>query len=381
MHIAIDGYEANTIQRVGIGEYAWQILRTMSNILESRGKDNSTFVTIYLPESPNDTLPPERSFWKYRVRSPKKLWTFGALPLSLVLDSPRPDVVFSPTHYIPRIQVAPQVMSIMDLSYLTYPELFKKKDLHQLVNWTKYAAERSNHIFTISNFSRNAILKTYNKDPKEVTVTYPGVRMTTTHTSTSFETIKKKYQIADRFLLSVGTIQPRKNYEKLIQAVAQAMKQHKEQWKDIELVIVGKKGWLYESILEAPEKYGIKHKVHFLEFVNDEELTLLYKQAIGFVLVSLYEGFGLPVLEAMANGTSVVISNVSSLPEIAGDSAITVNPESVDSISDGLVQVIQESGTEKEKNRIVLGKKRSKEFNWEKAGKQTLEILEQIGSK
>jgi glycosyltransferase involved in cell wall biosynthesis len=172
-------------------------------------------------------------------------------------------------------------MSIMDLSFLSYPELFKKKDLYQLVHWTEYSVKHSKAFLTISEFSRNAIIKQYNYPSERVFVTYPGLIMNKTE--------GKGIARNRPYILSVGTIQPRKNYEKLIEAFS-----HLSQ--DIDLVIVGKKGWLYESILAAPEKFGVKDRVIFLDFVPDEDLPALYANAECFVLASLYEGFGLPVL-------------------------------------------------------------------------------------
>ncbi len=370
MNIAIDGYEANQLHRVGIGEYAYQIVRHLHLLLL---KSKNLSATLYLPENPLVDMPPQSPHWRYALRKPKKLWTFGALPFGIMTQIPRPDVIFSPTHYIPRFVPIPRVMSIMDLSFLTYPDLFRKKDLYQLVQWTEYSVRHSRAIFTISEFSRNAIIKQYQIDPKRVIVTYPGLIM-----KKQDQTTKTSLNLPNPYILSVGTIQPRKNYEKLIQAFSELKKTN--QYKDLELVIVGKKGWLYESIIEAPQKYGVNDYVKFLDFVPDEDLPGLYSNAECFALVSLYEGFGLPVLEAMANQCLVVTSNVSSLPEIAGDAGIYVDPEKLDSIVKGLTQALQEKKDTSANKRIAIGKDRIKLFSWEKAAEQTLDILEKVGS-
>jgi len=161
MVIAIDGYEANVKNRVGIGRYAYEILSRLYTLRKRDSTYGDVSFRIYLPEAPRSDMPKETYWWTYTVAGPKKLWTFIGLPLALLRNTPKADVVFSPTHYIPRFIAIPRVMSIMDCSYLAFPELFKGKDLHQLVHWTKYAASHAKAICTISQFSKNAIIKAY----------------------------------------------------------------------------------------------------------------------------------------------------------------------------------------------------------------------------
>jgi glycosyltransferase involved in cell wall biosynthesis len=319
-------------------------------------------------------MPKETYWWTYTVAGPKKLWTFIGLPLALLRNTPKADVVFSPTHYIPRFIAIPRVMSIMDCSYLAFPELFKGKDLHQLVHWTKYAASHAKAICTISQFSKNAIIKAYRVNPEQVVVTYPGL----TEQVSGME-INKKYKIAKHYILSVGTIQPRKNYTRLIAAFAEFLKSNKQRFGEIDLVIVGKKGWIVEEILEAPRTYNVENHVKFLDFVPDSDLPALYKNALCFALPSLYEGFGLPVLEAMAQGCPVVVSDSSSLPEIAGNAGVYVDPTSVESITKGLLTAVRQRNLMQGKIRVKKGLEQVKKFSWDTAAKQTLEILTHIG--
>ncbi len=396
MIIAVDGYEANTANRVGIGRYAYEILKHMfqegkrkkslrlrSGQAKVESKQDFSF-RIYIPEKPLPDMPKETDWWQYRIAGPKKLWTFVGLPMALAVDQPRVDVVFSPTHYIPRFVDIPKVMSIMDLSYLHYPELFRAKDLHQLVHWTKYSVNHAQKILTISKFSRDAIIKEYGVRSDKVIVTYPGITMEPKVKSPTFvktmadkqkSKVLEKYHLNKDYILSVGTLQPRKNFVRLIEAFSKI----KVSNSSLELVIVGKKGWLYEEILEAPEKFGVADSVKLLDFVEDSDLFSLYENAICFVLPSLYEGFGLPVLEAMAAGSAVVVSNVSSIPEVAGKAGIYIDPLDVESISFGIQQAITEYKTKSWKDRILLGKEIAKQFTWEKAAKQTLAILEDVG--
>ena len=380
MIIAIDGYEANVKNRVGIGRYAYEIIRNIYGQLEK--SQGGVQVRVYVPHNPLSDMPKETSWWHYQVRGPSKLWTYIGLPLALRIDHPAADVLFSPTHYVPRFTNIPKVMAIMDLSYVAYPWMFRKRDLHKLVHWTKYGATHAAAICTISAFSKNAILRAYGVPAGSVVVTYPGFSMSNTKvTKDDLEHIVKKYHVSRYFILSVGTIQPRKNYERLIEAYAGFLTSNKQKFGEIQLVIIGKKGWLYEKILESPKRYGVESKVKFLHSVPDSDLPYFYQGALCFALPSLYEGFGLPVLEAMAYKCPVVVSNVSSLPEIAGSAGVYVDPKSVESITHGLLSAVRQRNLKQGASRIQKGFDRVKLFSWDKAAAQTLEILKDAGGK
>lgn len=358
MLIGIDGNEANVQRKVGIGEYAFELLKQFERL---RIKDLE--FRIYLKDRPREEMPKERNGWKYKIIGPKKFWTQFALPLDLFFHS-KPNVFFTPSHYAPRFSPVPTAVSVMDLSYVHFPHLFKKTDLYQLRNWTAYSVKNASKVFTISQASKDDIIKTYRISEKKVIVTYPGIKKIS-----NMNEIKKKYGVDGEYILFVGTLQPRKNIVRLVEAFSRLK-------SDIKLVIVGKKGWLYEEILESPKKFNIEPRVKFLDFVPDEDLPTFYKNAVCFVLPSLYEGFGLPVLEAMKYGCPVVTSNVSSLPEAGGDAALYVNPLDVEDIKKNLELIINN-----EKLRLGLiekGYKQVKKFSWEKTAKETLTVLERL---
>ncbi len=360
MNIGIDGYEANVVSRVGIGQYAFEILKHLYPLTEKHN------VTVFLPDVPRGDFPPERSNWHYRVAGPSKLWTFIGLPLAISKE--RLDVMFSPTHYIPRFTSVPRVMAIMDISYLKYPQLFRAKDLYQLTHWTAYSVKNARKIFTISHASRNDIIKAYRVPGDRVVVTHPGFDMKT----------ERPAKIDKNYILSVGTLQPRKNYERLIEAFSIFLKENRQKFSELKLIIIGKKGWLYTDILSAPKKFGVEDRVKFLDFVSDSRLASYYTNALCFALPSLYEGFGLPVLEAMAYKCPVVVSNVSSLPEIAGKAGIYVDPTNVHDIAKGLLTAVRQRNLIQGRNRINAGLSQTKKFTWEKAARETLAVLETI---
>ncbi len=366
MVIGIDGNEANIEHRVGIGEYAYELLREFE-----RFKIDDLRFKIYLKELPLNHMPKEREGWRYLIFGPTMLWTQFALPLKLFASRNKPDVFFSPSHYRPRFSPVPTAISIMDLSFIKYPQLFNKKDLNQLGAWTAYSARKASLVFTISDSSKNDIIRQYNLEANTVVVTHLGIK--SDRQKIIVKNVKEKYGIRGDFVLFVGTIQPRKNISRLIEAFSKVSN------KSLLLVIVGKKGWQYEDIFDAPRKFEIEDRVKFLDFVADEDLFALYGEALCFILPSLYEGFGLPILEAMKYGCPVITSNVSSMPEAGGDAALYVDPQDVDDIAKKIEQLVSDEKLRKE--LIEKGYKQIKKFSWEKTAKETLAALESLSIK
>ncbi len=369
MTIGIDGNEANVENRVGISEYAFELLTQFSSL-----KFSSLKFKIYLKDQPKGDLPAEDENWKYRVIGPRKLWTQIGLPLDLFIHKPKPDIFFSPTHYAPRFSPVPTAVSIMDVSYIHFPELFRKRDLYQLKNWTAYSVKNASIVFTISHFSKNAILEEYKIPEDKIIVTYPGVKkgIDSSKVRLGMDKIKKKYGISNEYILFVGTLQPRKNIVRLIEAFKEIIKDKEK----LQLIIIGKKGWLYDEILKAPKKYNIENNVKFLDFVTNEDLSSFYQNATCFVFPSLYEGFGLPILEAMQYDCPVITSNVSSLPEVGGEAVLYIDPLSSSDIAAKIRMIINDPKLRKE--LIEKGKKQVAKFSWEKTARETLSVLENL---
>ncbi len=372
MNIGINGYEAvvprfgfrkdGLPNRVGSSEFCYQLLIALSKF----DKTNNYFV--YLPISPSRDMPEEKPSWKYEVFNSKKLWTLLGLSKKLSVNPQALNVFFNPTHYSPITTGSKSVISILDVSYVHFPGLFAKKDLYMLKVWGKFSIARAAKIITISEASKSDIIKAYNVPESKIAVVYPGVKKAETDPKLDMD----KYGVKGDYILFVGTLQPRKNVTRLIEAFS------KLKSKDLTLVIVGRKGWMYEDILSAPQKFGIADRVKFLHDVPDEDLPGFYKKCLMFVLPSLYEGFGLPVLEAMQYGAPVITSDISSLPEAAGDAALYVNPENADDISAKMQKLVDDPALRKE--LIAKGTKQLTKFSWEKAAKETLKVLEEVAN-
>lgn len=380
MTIAIDGYEANVLQRLGSSQVAYELLKNLEKIDKKNG------YIILLPEPPLGDLPRERSGWHYKILKPRRFWTRIALPLFLYTARQRLDLIFSPTHYIPRFSPVKRIATIFDLSFLHFPESFIKKDLWQLKNWTKFSVDNADYIITISNFSKQDIVKQYGVSKEKITVAYPGFNKNIFHPIENIMKIKrvlKKYGINDLYIIYVGTIQPRKNLTRLIESFSRVILSDQRRIP-LELVIVGKtkgegrEGWLYEDILKTPKEFGIKDRVKFLGFVPTNDLAYLLSGALAFIQPSLWEGFGIPVLEAMACGTPVIVSNVSSLPEVVGKAGLLVDPYSVDQIEQAIRTIVSDQKLRQKYSKA--GIIQVKKFSWEKMAREVLRVFEKVGN-
>lgn len=374
MNIGIDGYEANTKELVGVGTWGYELIHHLYDI------DTKNSYVIFLPTAPNNHLPKERENWRYRIIPSYGLWTISFLPFGIWTNREKIDVFFSPTHYIPRFVDIPRVVSIMDLSYIHYPEMFRTKDLFQLKNWTAYSVKHAKKIITISEFTKSEIIKYYQVPKEKIIVAYPGCNIIQDQISNSKNqkyilNIKKKYHIDGEYLLFVGTLQPRKNIVRLIEAFNRAIKQCNN--LTMKLVIVGKKGWLYHEIFQKVKNLKLEDRVRFSGFVSDNDMPYLYAGARCFVLPSLYEGFGLPVIEAMVCGTPIVISNNSSLPEVGGEAAIYIDPQNTESIKEGIMRALQLNN--KKKNELIKkARGQISKFSWQKCAEIVLKTLKDI---
>jgi len=380
MKIAIDGYEANVEQRLGSSQVAFELLRNLEKIdkqsLRSNDLKKNEYI-ILLPSSPLGDLPDSREGWKYKILKPKQLWTQFALPLYLYRVNPKPDLIFSPTHYIARFSPVKRVVTIFDLSFLHFPQMFEKGDLWKLRNWTKFSANNADHIITISNFSKKDIIEQYGVDKSKITVAYPGFDKNIFPPIVGKMKIKKtlkKYSINNPYIIYIGTIQPRKNLIRLIEAVSRIEK--------LTLVVVGKatgegrEGWMYKEILQTPKRLAIEERVKFLGFTPPEDLPYLLAGAKAFVLPSLWEGFGMTALEAMACGVPTVVSNVSSLPEVVGKAGLLIDPYSVTQIEQAIRAVVTDKKLRSKYSKVAL--EQAKKFSWEKTAKVVLKVFESI---
>lgn len=371
MNIGFDINEANIPQRVGVNQVAYNIFTHLSKLMTAEDK-----LIALGKERPLPDMPPGNNSLVYEIFGSKKAWVLTSLTKRLWFGKPKIDVVFSPSHYTPLFTLTKSVIYLMDMSFERFgTEYFTNYDINQLKKWTPLSVKKAKKILTISEFSKNEIMKFYGTPAEKIAVVYPAFDKEVYHgkiPKTKVVSVKKKYAITGSYLLYWGTLQPRKNISRLIDAFAKINK------PQIKLVICGKKGWLYDQILEQAKTLGIDNRVIFTGFATNDDLPALIKGSRAFVLPSLYEGFGMPAVEAQAVGTPVVVSRVSSLPEVVGQSAIYIeNPESLDSIKTALDEVLALSIGERLK-LIKEGKENTKRFDWDISAQKILNILKTV---
>jgi len=357
MIIGVDANEANVKDRVGSNQFAFQILTSLHKL------DKKNHFIVFLKQPPLPDLPPASENWQYRLLRPGFLWTQWRLPLNLYFCSPRPQVFLSLGHYSPRFAPMPTLASVMDLAFLFFPHQFLTKDLNQLTAWTAYSVKKAAHLFAISKATKNDLQKHYHLTGNKITVTYPAL--------VNSQSLKKISPPAKSYLLYLGTLQPRKNLEALVKAFSLLKLSHPQ----LKLVIAGKKGWQYQQLFALVNKHHLTHKVIFLGFVPPEQINSLISQAKLLILPSLYEGFGMPVLQAMSLNTPVLVSYNSSLKEIVGPAGYYIKaPFDSSAIRQGIITALTDSAQSRQQ-KISLAFKKSQQFSWDKSALKILQII------
>lgn len=258
------------------------------------------------------------------------------------------------------------VNTIHDLTFKFYPETMDERNLRRIQQDIDYSIERSDIITTVSECSKGDIVKELSVSEENVKVIYPGVdskRYSRVYSREEKEQVKKKYNLPDCYVLYMGTLEPRKNILGLVEAFGRLKKE--EGLEDIKLVLAGKKGWLYEGIFKKIKELNLEDEVIFTDYVDEVDKALIYQLAECFVFPSLYEGFGIPILEAMAASIPVVTSNVSSLPEVAGDAALLTSPNDTIKMAECIFNILTDETLSQ--SLINKGLGQVKKYTWDES--------------
>jgi glycosyltransferase involved in cell wall biosynthesis len=306
-----------------------------------------------------------------------RLWTH--LRLSAEMAVRPPDVLFVPAHVLPLIHPRRSVVTVHDLGYLAYPEAHKTGDRRYLDWSTRWNARRAKFVIADSAATQADLIRAYGVDERKIRVIHLGRDETLAPVPDAqvLAEVQARYGITAHYVLYVGTLQPRKNLARVIEAFARAAAA--PAFAGIQLVLAGKKGWLYDDLFAQVERMGLAGRVLFPGYVDDADLPALLSGALAFVFPSLYEGFGIPVLEAGACGVPVITSNTSSLPEVAGDAALLVDPHDVDAIAEAMNRLVTDETLRTELARRGLAN--VQRFSWEKCARETLAVLVEAGGK
>ncbi|RME48290.1 MAG: glycosyltransferase family 1 protein [Chloroflexi bacterium] len=391
MRVGID-FTPAVQQQAGIGRYTRELVRALAQ-LDARNQ------YVLFQASRGACVDVGRWPANFRVRSVPVtdrwlaiVWQRLGLPIPVELFTGAVDVFHSPDFVLPPVRRARTVLTVHDLSFLTRPETSDPGLRAYLTRAVPRAVAQADHILADSRSTKEDLVTCLGASPEQITVVYPGVdpRFRPLEDETVIADVCTRYELRRPFILAVGTLQPRKNYPALIEAVvrlgegcaevfdALSMSQAGSRPASPSLVIAGSRGWLDQEIFETVERLGAGDRVRFLGFVRDEDLPALYNAAAILAMPSLYEGFGLPVLEAMACGTPVVTSNVSSLPEVAGDAALLVSPRDVAGLSDALCRLLTDWDLQARLRQRGLAQ--AQKFTWQKAAEAVLGVYERLAA-
>jgi glycosyltransferase involved in cell wall biosynthesis len=362
MLIGIDASRAVVFPRTGTENYSLQLIRHLLAL------DTHHHYRLYFNRHlPLATCHLPLATCHLRIIPFPRLWTH--LRLSWEMARRPPDILFVPAHVLPLIHPRRSVVTIHDLGYLYYADAHRPFDRWYLHWSTSYHVRAASHLIADSQTTRDDLIRHYRAAPERVTVVPPGCDEVF-HPLTDEDRLaqaKGRYGIHGDYLLHVGTVQPRKNLGRLLDAFARL-------GGKVQLVLVGKWGWMYDRIFRRVEELELGDRVLFTGHVPQEDLPSLMSGARLLVMPSLYEGFGLPVVEAMASGTPVVCSNASSLPEVAGDAALLVDPLDVEALAEAMRRLLEDQELRAE--LIARGLQRARHFSWPRCARQVLSILE-----
>ena len=382
MRIGID-YTAAARQRAGIGRYTRELVSALL-AMESDPEHARRYVIFAATGGLKPGTWNLKPRTRVRVRTVPltddwlaRLWHRLRLPIPVEAITGPLDVFYSPDFVLPPTLLSTRtLLTVHDLSFLHYPEAFVPPLRRYLERVVPRSIARADLVLADSAHTRSDIVSHFGVSLDKIHVLYSGfaAHFRSEPEPGERERLQARYGIADRpYVLSVGTLQPRKNYVRLIHAFS-ALKPETVK-PGTQLAIAGGRGWLYDDILAAAEEHG--DRVRILGFVDEEDLPALYRNAALFAFPSLYEGFGLPALEAVACGVPVVCSNASSLPEVAGDAALLVDPFDVDGLSGAMGRVLEDEGLRGE--MVARGIAQAARFTWEQAARQLLAVFDGLG--
>ena len=365
------GIDAHMVGHQATGNYTY-VVNVIQALVQLNGA--SHHYTIYVNQPELVTSLSLRS-GRTDVRLLRPPSSLARILFSLPIEIWRRPVDVVHMQYImpPVLPRCATVLTVHDISFEHFPEFFTRRDLLRTRRLVRPSALRADIVIAVSEYTKQDLVKTYGIDSERIVVTplAPGPLLRPPEDSAETERVCRGYGIDGPYFLYVGDIQPRKNVRRLIQAYARLMAAGDIRHR---LVIVGRKAYLYSDVFEEARRSGLGDQIVFTDFVPQDHLPHLYAGADAFVFPSLFEGFGRPVLEAMACGAAVITSRSSSLPEVAGAAALYVDPYSVDEIARALRRVAHDG--ELRTRLSAAGREQAVRFSWEQTARRTLDAYE-----
>ncbi|MCL4487023.1 MAG: glycosyltransferase family 4 protein [Chloroflexi bacterium] len=365
-------------RHAGLGRYAQSLLTALTRI-----DSENHYRVLFNQAGPGESVPaPLDALPRTVIPLGAKPWRMSVLLADrthLPMDHwvPETDLFHATDHLLPTFRRAATVFTLHDLIFHFFPEYHLPLNRWFLRLMLPRFLRRADAVIAVSESTKRDAMCVYNVPAEKITVIYEGVDAAL-QPVTDREVIAKAratWAKGQPFVLLVSTVEPRKN----IVALVDALRLLKERGCPHRLLIAGRKGWLFQGTFDHIEQTGMESEVDFLDYVPEAELRALFAACDAFVYPSLYEGFGLPPLEAMACGAPVIASNTSSLPEILGDAALLVNPRNTGEIADAVERVVTSSNLQAELR--AKGLKQAAKFSWERAARETLAVYQRVGKK
>ena len=357
MRFAIDASRTTVPRVTGTEHYAIELIRALIR------RNTQHQLTLYFRDTPAGDLFPSSSLVQQRILAQRRLWTHTAFATALWRD--RPDVTWVPAHSLPLVMPGRAVVTVHDLGFRYFPAAHPVWPRLYLNLSTATSVRRANIILADSQATADDVTRFYGAPANKQRVVYPGVEPPPVG---DVEAVRAKYNLPPRYFLFVGTLQPRKNIARIVQAYARWRLAHPGDATG--LVLAGGQGWLYDPAWVS----GVDGVV-LTGYVDEADKGALYAGALALVFPSLYEGFGFPVVEAMHCGAPVICSDTSSLPELAADAALLVDPLDVDAIAAAMTR-LSDDPAQRDTLR-ARGAIQARRFTWDEAAAATLAALEQ----
>lgn len=371
MSIYID-VSAAINSRAGLGRYT----RSLTSALIA---EMDTPLTLFYNRTGSAKLLPEWANMPQRsIRMGYKPWRMAAwlgqmLRLSYRRLTPGASLFHATEHLLMPLGDTPTVMTVHDLIYKLFPQHHKRLNYWFLNTAMPLFVRRADAIIVVSQATKNDLIRHYQTPDHKITVVHEAAASHFRVVSDDeVARVRAKYDLPERFLLAVGTIEPRKNLARLAESLAQLRRDD----HTLHMVIVGAKGWLYENFFERIKQLGLTDVVHFPGYVPDDDLPAVFRAATLYVMASVYEGAGLPVLEAMACGAPVVSSRESSMPELGADIPRYFNPHDVHHMTDVIGSVLADEHLRGE--MAAAGPARAAQFSWQHAARETMAVYQQV---
>lgn len=373
--VGIDASRAMRPRRTGTERYSLEIVRHLL-ALDADNVEWRLYTSEPVPRGFFD-LPdqdaPQQPPPDVRILTQSRLWTHRKLAREIAASPP--DVLFVPAHVLPwrppGRTLPPSVVTIHDLGYHYFPEAHTRQQRAYLEWSTRYAVKHATRLIAVSQATAADLQRLYHADPAKIDVVHEACEPIPHMAQGEIAATFSELGISRPYALFVGTLQPRKNLVRLVDAYAKVIE--RDSTLPFDLVLAGARGWLSDSLFAAIDAHNLRARIHLPGAVSDTQLYALLRGAHLFVFPSLFEGFGLPILEAQSAGVPVMTANNSSLPEVAGEGALYVDPTDVDAIAAAMLRLSTDEALRAQ--LIAAGHENVKRFSWSHAAQQTLEVL------